>query len=247
MSNGQNREPLTLIVPVYNEADHIGTLVAEVEAHVPPPYQLMVVYDFDEDSTVPVVRELMAARPWLRLVKNALGRGVANALRTGFRETARGPALVVMADLSDDLSNVEAMLDFYDRGNGVICPSRYMRGGRQIGGPLLKRCLSRIAGVSLYWLGFPTHDATNNYRLYDAALVNRLGIESTGGFELALELTAKAFAAGTPIAELPTTWKDRTSGESRFRMGKWLPKYLYWYLFAAKAALRRRLTRKTTS
>ena len=40
---------------------------------------------------------------------------------------------------------------------------------------------------------FPTHDATNNFRLYDAALVRRLGIDSSGGFEVALELTAKAF------------------------------------------------------
>lgn len=241
MTSGENCETLTLIVPVYNEADNIRALVAEVEAWAPSPYQVLVIYDFDEDTTVPVVRELMAGRVWLRLVKNDLGRGVVNALRTGFREAACGPALVVMADLSDDLSKIEAMLNLYRAGNRVICPSRYMRGGRQIGGPLLKRWLSRVAGVSLYWLGFPTHDATNNYRMYDAALVSRLGIESTGGFELALELTAKAFAAGAPIAEVPATWRDRTSGESRFRMGKWLPKYLYWYFFAAKAAIRRRL------
>jgi hypothetical protein len=144
-----------------------------------------------------------------------------------------------MADLSDDLGKVEEMLRLYRQGYRVICPSRYMRGGRQIGGPLLKRWLSRGAGVSLYWLGFPTHDATNNYRLYDAELVNRLGIESSGGFELALELTAKAFAAGALITEVPTTWRDRTAGESRFQMRKWLPKYLYWYLFAAKAAVQR--------
>ena len=57
-----------------------------------------------------------------------------------------------------------------------------------MGGPWLKRLLSRAAGLSLYWLaGLPTHDATNNFRLYDAALVNELGIDSVGGFEVALE------------------------------------------------------------
>lgn len=236
-----DHDTLALIVPVYNEAENVATLVDEIEARVSQPYQVLIVYDFDEDSTVPVVRELMVARPWLRLVKNDLGRGVVHALRAGFREAACGPALVVMADLSDDLGNVDQMLDLYRRGNRVVCPSRYMRGGRQIGGPLLKRSFSRIAGKSLHLLGFPTHDATNNYRLYDAALVNRVGIESTGGFEVALELTAKAFAAGVPIAEVPTTWRDRTAGQSRFRLARWLPKYLYWYAFAAKTAIRRRL------
>ena len=108
-----------------------------------------------------------------------------------------------------------------------------MQGGKQLGGPLLKRTLSRLAGLSLYYLvGFPTHDATNNFRLYDAALVNELQIESEQGFEIALELTAKAFVRGEQIGEIPTTWKDRDAGESRFQLFRWLPKYFRWYRYA---------------
>jgi len=66
-------------------------------------------------------------------------------------------------------------------------------------------------------------------------LVNELGIESERGFEIALELTAKAFARREPITEIPTTWRDRTSGEAGFRLFRWLPMYLKWYLFAMKA------------
>ena len=182
---------------------------------------------------MPVARGLRVDRPWLRLLKNRNGRGVVSAIRTGFEEVGKGAALVIMADLSDDLRIVPKLLDEYRRGNRIVCPSRYMRGGRQIGGPPVKRLLSKIAGLSLQWLvRFPTHDVTNNFRLYDAALVNELGIESTGGFELALELTAKAFRRGEKIAEVPTTWRDRTAGTSRFRLAKWLPKYLYWYSYA---------------
>ncbi|MHB8897839.1 MAG: glycosyltransferase [Thermoguttaceae bacterium] len=238
---GDGLHTLTLIVPVYNEAENIRNLVGEIERRLVPPPVTLIVYDFDADTTVPVVRELAATRPWLRLVKHDLGRGVVHALRAGFRQAAHGPALVVMADLSDDLGRVEEMLDLYRQGFQVVCPSRYMRGGRQIGGPRLKGWMSRAAGVSLYWLGFPTHDATNNYRLYDAELVNRLGIESSGGFEVAIELTAKAVASGARVTEVPTTWQDRTAGESRFRLRKWLPKYLYWYLAAARATVGRRL------
>ena len=229
----QQRETLSLIVPVFNEAENFPALLAEIEHRIPQPFVLYVVYDFDEDTTIPVARKLAEDRPWLRLIKNRQERGVVSAIRTGFQEVGTGPALVIMADLSDDLRIVPTLLDLYRRGNRIVCPSRYMRGGRQIGGPRLKRLLSSAAGRSLRLLArFPTHDATNNFRLYDAALVNELGIESTGGFELALELTAKAFHRGVQIAEVPTTWRDRTAGESRFRIMKWLPKYLFWYFYA---------------
>jgi dolichol-phosphate mannosyltransferase len=228
---------LTLIVPVYNEGENFAALVAEIERHVPVPFRMLVVYDFDEDTTLPVARSLGAKRPWLQLVRNGLGRGVANALRAGFQKAPPGPALVVMADLSDDLTSVPRMLELYRQGNRIVAGSRYMRGGRQLGGPLVKRTLSRLAGLSLYYVaGLPTHDATNNFRLYDAEFVREVGIESPAGFAVALELTAKAFARGAAIAEVPTTWRDRTAGQSRFRLFKWLPSYLRWYFFALAAA-----------
>lgn len=233
---------LTMIVPVYNEGENFPRLLAEVERDVPHPFTLHVVYDFDEDTTVPVAKAAAETRPWLKLVKNRHGRGVVGAIRTGFDEVGDGPALVVMADLSDDLRIVPKMLDLYRQGNRIVCPSRYMKGGSQEGGPWIKRTLSRLAGLSLrYSVRFPTHDATNNFRLYDAALVREMGIESTGGFELALELTAKAFHRGVPIAQTPTTWRDRTAGESRFQLMKWLPRYFYWYRYALspRLALRR--------
>ena len=130
-------EMLSLIVPVYNEAENFPALLAEIEQRIPPPFVLYVVYDFDEDTTVPVARKLAEDRPWLRLIKNCRQRGVVSAIRTGFQEIGSGPALVIMADLSDDLRIVPLMLDLYRRGNRIVCPSRYMRGGRQFGGPHL--------------------------------------------------------------------------------------------------------------
>jgi glycosyltransferase involved in cell wall biosynthesis len=228
------RRTLTLIVPVYHEGENFPRLVAEIERHVAPPRRMIVVYDTDDDGTLPVARRLAASRTWIELAKNAEGRGVVGAIRTGFSLAGDGPALVTMADLSDDLRIVSQMLTLYEQGCRVVCASRYMRGGRQEGGPLVKRLLSRAAGLSLRWLfRFPTHDATNNFRLYDAALVRELRIESQGGFELALELTAKAHRSGAPISELPTTWRDRTAGKSNFHLRKWLPHYLRWYWYAA--------------
>ncbi len=226
--------PLNIVVPVYNEAENFPHFWRELTTAVKSECRVLVVYDFDEDSTVPVVKSLIAggARN-LRLIKNTVRRGVVGAICTGFDAVSEGPVLVSMADLSDDLSAVERMLEFYRRGYRLVVASRYMRGGRQIGGPVLKRTFSRLAGLSLHWLrGIPTHDPTNAFKLYDAGLLKTLRIESRAGFEISLEITVKAFLAGWPMAEIPATWRDRTRGESRFRLWSWLPRYLRWYFHA---------------
>jgi len=124
-------------------------------------------------------------------------------------------------------------------GAAVVAASRYMRGGRQVGGPPLKRLLSRTAGLTLHWFGgVATHDPTNNFKLYRRDFLESVTIESRAGFELALELTVKATLAGRRVAEVPTTWRDRTAGTSNFKLRKWLPQYLRWYFVALRGRLR---------
>jgi hypothetical protein len=139
------------------------------------------------------------------------------------------------------------MVALAEAGADVVAASRYMPGGGQVGGPLLKRLMSRAAGLSLHWFaGVPTHDPTNNFKLYRRSFLESIRIESTAGFELALELTVKATLAGRTVAEVPTTWRDRTAGQSNFRLRKWLPHYLHWYAVAFRGRLRRLVGRRAT-
>ena len=222
---------LSVVIPVYNEGENVvPTLRGVVTQTATRPLEVLVVHDMDEDTTVPVVRRLQEEMPEVRLHRNTLGRGVLNALKSGLR-AARAPyVLVTMGDGSDDPADIDAMYTLARDGADVVAGSRYMRGGRQVGGPLLKRTMSRAAGLSLHWLGgLPVHDATSNFRLYSKKLLNQVTIESQGGFELGLELTVKAYRLGLRVAEVPTTWRDRTEGQSRFRLWQWLPRYLHWY------------------
>ena len=225
--------PLHVVVPVYNEGENFAALRSALQA-ISCPFEVFIVYDFDEDNTIPAVeRAIQEGDRWFHLVKNMFGRGVVGALRTGFRLASRGPVLVVMGDVSDDLVKVDQMIRLYQQGYDIVVPSRYMRGGRVVGGPPLKRNLSKWAGRTLHWFGrLPTCDATNSFKLYDAEMLNALHLESRGGFEISLEITVKAFLAGYRIVELPTTWRDRSQGESRFRLWRWLPLYLRWYFYA---------------
>jgi dolichol-phosphate mannosyltransferase len=222
---------LSIVVPVYNEGENVvPTLRGVVEKTHTRPLEVIIVHDFDEDTTVPVVERLRAEMPELRLHKNTLGRGVLNAIKSGLAAAGAPYVLVTMGDGSDDPNDIDSMVELARGGADVVAGSRYMRGGRQVGGPLLKRSMSRAAGLSLHWLGgLPIHDATSNFRLYSRRLLDQVTIESTGGFELGIELTVKAYLLGMRVAEVPTTWRDRTAGQSRFKLWKWLPRYLYWY------------------
>ena len=224
---------LHIVTPVYNEADNFPALYEAIKKNIKTPHELIVVYDFDEDNTVPVAKKYAQKDASVKLHKNTIGRGALNALKSGFDYVKSGPVLIIMADLADDLSMVDDMYEKYLEGASVVCGSRYMKGGRQIGGPLFKRSLSRLAGVSLYWVRrLPTHDVTNNFKLYDKALLDSITIESEGGFEIAMEITVKAFRQKLRIVELPTTWRDRTAGEAKFQLWQWLPSYLRWYFYA---------------
>ena len=221
------------VMPVYNEGAQIGRALEEIYAQVALSKRVLIVYDFDEDNTVPVVRALAPRFPGVELVKNTIGRGVLNAVRSGIAATTAEVVVITMADLSDDLATVPRMVTLIrDEGYDIVCASRYMKGGRQLGGPWLKKLLSRTAGVSLYWLaGLPTHDATNAFRAYRRQALLETPIESKAGFEYSLEITAKAYARGCRITEVPTTWRDRSAGKSRFKLAAWLPHYLRWYWY----------------
>jgi glycosyltransferase involved in cell wall biosynthesis len=221
-----------VVVPVHYEHEVIAETLERLESTLTSDTEILVVYDLEEDPTTGVVRQGAERWPRARLVRNSVGRGVLGAIKTGLDESKGDLVLVFMADLSDEPEVIPAMLELAADGCDVVCGSRYMSGGDQIGAPRLKAFLSSTAGRSLHLLtGLPVHDATNSFRLYSRDLLRSVRIESTGGFEVGLELTVKAYLQRRRLGEVPTTWRERASGESKFNFRKWLPSYLRWYLY----------------
>jgi dolichol-phosphate mannosyltransferase len=226
---------IDIVIPVYNEGENIQKNLLKLQKYLTgldDSYRIMMVYDFEEDNTLPVIRAMQYDYPVpIAMVKNDK-RGAVHAIKKGFRTSTADYVMVSMADLSDDYRIVGRMADLARQGYDVICASRYMKGGMLHGGPFIKQLLSRIAGVSLYYLkGIPTHDITNSFKLYRREMLNAMDLESEGGFEIALEITAKAYINGYRIGEVPAHWWDRTGGESKFQIMRWLPRYLNWYFF----------------
>ncbi len=222
MSTEEAVPELTVVMPVWNEGERVVPTIRAFAAAVRTPYELLVVHDMAEDATVPVVERLTGEMPGLRAHRNTLGPGVLNAMKAGIA-AARAPyVLVTMADGSDEYGDVDRMVALARGGADVVAASRYMRGGRQVGGPRFKRFLSRAAGLSLHWLaGVPIHDATNNFKLYARRFLEATPIESEAGFELAIELR-QGDAPGRRLRS-PTTWRDRTAGRAASASGSAAP------------------------
>jgi dolichol-phosphate mannosyltransferase len=224
---------ISVVIPAYNEGEAIVPCLDRIFAEVTLPFEVLVVYDDPADTTVPYLEKFARDEPRLLPALNEYGRGPARAIRWGI-DHARAPvAVVTMADGSDDAEQIEELSKLVERGVAVAAASRYMSGGQQIGGPVVKSSMSRLAGLSLYWLArVGTRDATNSFKAYSTEFVHRVGIESDAGFEIGIELVAKARRLRLNVAELPTIWLERGGGQSNFKVMRWLPRYLRWYRFA---------------
>ena len=224
---------VSVVVPAYNEGEHIVPVLDRIFEAVRLPCEVLVVVDSDDDTTVPVLAEYALKEPRLRCLVNTYGRGPANAIRFGIDAAVAPVTVVTMADGCDDPRQIDDLARLVDRGVAVAAASRYMPGGQQVGGPILKGQLSRLAGRSLRLLAHTgTRDATNSYKAYSTDFVRAVGIDSREGFGIGIELTAKAKRMRMPVAEIPTIWLDRHAGMSNFKMAQWIPGYLRWYWFA---------------
>lgn len=228
----QSTPDVTLVIPVYNEQGNILDLFAEIEAVVRLPYVALIIYDHEEDDTLVHREALTAANPAIRFVRNAYGRGVVNAFKTGF-DLAETPYIVpIMCDLSDMPETVNRLYEKIHEGYDLVVASRYAPGGAKIGGPKLKKFLSRTGNLLLHHLtGIPTHDMTNAFIIYRKEVLDEIHIETTGGFEITMELIAKAYVLGYRIAEVPTINRDRAAGKSKFKLLLWIGKYLRWWFY----------------
>lgn len=223
---------VSIVVPAYNEGDAILPSLRRIFESVSLDCEVLVVVDTEQDTTIPSVTGLADEEPRLRHIINTYGRGPAQAIRYGIDHARAETVVVTMSDGCDDPRQIDDLVRLVERGVVVAAASRYMPGGQQVGGPVFKQFLSRTAGRTLnLFANVGTRDATNSFKAYNKRFVQDVGIDSRHGFEIGLELTAKARRARLPVAEVPTIWLDRTAGESNFQLGAWLPKYLRWYFF----------------
>jgi dolichol-phosphate mannosyltransferase len=224
---------VSVVIPAYNEGADVVSVLNRVGSAVTLPCEIVVVVDAPDDSTIPFVEQVGATDTRIRVIVNTYGRGPANAIRYGIDQALAPVVVVTMADGCDDPHQIDVLTRLVDRGVVVAAASRYARSGQQVGGPFLKGFISRMAGLTLFYFArVGTRDATNSFKAYSKAFIEKVGIESDQGFEIGIELVSKARRYRQPVAEIPTIWLDRAFGTSNFKLVAWLPRYIRWYFYA---------------
>jgi dolichol-phosphate mannosyltransferase len=224
---------LDIVIPVYNEGANILNVLRALDAGVRTPARVLICYDRDDDNTLSTIAEYWRdGRLPVVFVRN-LGKGAHGAVMTGLRAGASPYAIMYPGDDDYNAGILDVMVAKASEGNDIVCASRFMLGGSMIGCPWLKAFLVRAAATSLYYLaGVPARDPTNGFRLFSRRVIEQIKVESSEGFTYSLELLVKVHRLHWRIADVPARWFERAAGQSRFRVLRWIPAYLTWYLYA---------------
>ena len=231
------KKQLDILIPVFNENEIIVKTLKNILSTVKYKYRILICYDYDEDPTLKIIKKNFLNDDKIVFIKN-FSRGFNNALISGFKNSTAKAVLIYMADDHINHNTINLCYEKFKEGYQVVCPSRFIRGGKMIGNPFFKALLARLASFFLFnFTSFPIKDATNSFRLFTRELIDKVKIESNKGFTLSLELTAKAHRLNYKIVEIPTFWIERGEGKSRFRLISFILPYTKWFFYIIKTSI----------
>jgi dolichol-phosphate mannosyltransferase len=201
---------VSVIVPVYNEATHIGELLQAIHAS-PVKKEIVIVDDGSTDGT----REKLQALPRaddVTVIFHEKNCGKGAAIRTGLAYARGEYVLIQDSDLEYDPQDYPALLrPLQDREANVVYgvrPDRPERGLRFFLGAKLLTHLTNL----LYRAGI--HDEATCYKVFRRSLLEQVQL-NCHRFEFCPEVTAKLSRMGEKIAEVPISYHPRSKDEGK--------------------------------
>lgn len=225
---------LSIIVPAKNEEQNILQTLISLKRAVRVPYEVVVVDDCSTDRLEEVVKKYARQNKNIHIVKtNPDKNGFSNAIRKGLKKATGDIMVIVMADLCDEPSTINMMHQKILEGWDIVCGSRYSNGGKKIGGPQVQSFFSSLVCKTLYYLtGITTKDASNAFKMFRKDILKDLEYKPDSGVEASLDFILKAYFKGFKIMDVPTIWRGRIKGQSKFKLVERSPKYIKIYLWA---------------
>ena len=225
---------LDIIIPIYNEGEQVIKLLDLFEKKIKNNISVFLCYD-DDDDDIHKYSHLLKKKFPITLIKN-FEKGPCNAVKQGLQASQAQCKIVYPADDFLNIGLIDVMFEkFLTEKADVVVASRFMEGGSMKGCPILKSILVRIASSTLFFFSsIPVRDASNGFRLFSNDLLKKIKIESKLGFAYSLEILVKCNRLKMKIVEVPAQWEERSVGESKFKIFKWLNEYLVWYFYGLK-------------
>jgi len=227
---------LSVVIPAYNEALSIGETISQLHDALEKEgivFELLVVNDNSKDNTLEVLEMAQIRFPKLRFVTNAGPNGFGYAVRYGLERFSGDCVAIVMADLSDSPEDLIAFYRAMEKGGyDCVFGSRFIKGGKVINYPFLKKIINRIANTIVrlvMWIHY--NDTTNAFKLYKRETIEGLKPFLAPHFNLTLELPLKAIVRGYSYTILPNSWTNRKHGESKLKIREMGSRYLFILLY----------------
>ncbi len=235
---------LSVVIPAHDEEGQIeGTVraLASTLSAAGIAHEILVVNDNSRDQTAAILARLVAEVPALRVLDNQPPHGYGYAVRLGL-SAFRGDAVVIaMADGSDNPADVVRYYRKLEEGYDCAFGSRFVRGASVRGYPWLKLLLNRAANTGirlLFWLSY--NDVTNAFKMFRRTVIAGVQPILSYHFNLTVELPLKAIVRGYRYAVVPSDWRGRLAGTSKFKIKEMGSRYLFivFYCYLEKVLSR---------
>lgn len=207
---------LSIVVPIYNEAESIETLVqaiADAVSQTDLSYEIICVDDGSKDGSTQVLTDLASRRVDLKAVILRRNYGQTPAMAAGF-ETAQGKIVVTLdGDLQNDPADIPMLLAKLNEGYDLVSGWRRKRQDaaltRLLPSKIANIIIAKVTGVRL-------HDYGCSLKAYRAELIADMNLYG----ELHRFLPALAYIEGARIAEVPVRHHARRFGQSKYGLGR---------------------------
>ncbi len=207
---------LSVVVPVYDEAENARPLVEQIIRAVRPlglPFELLIVDDGSADGTLEALRGLIPSHPELVVIALRRNFGQTLALQAGL-DRARGDAVVTMdGDLQNDPADIPRLLEELSRGADVVSGWRRDRQDTLVA----RKIPSRLAnGLIRLVTGVPVHDQGCSLKAYRGEVIRALDLYA----DMHRFIAILTLPVGASIAEIEVRHHARTAGESKYGLSR---------------------------
>lgn len=210
---------LSIIVPVYNEANTVRQILEKIET-IDIDKEIIVIDDGSTDSSRSILRQLKYEH--LKVIHHSSNRGKGAAVRTGLSQASGEYVIIQDADLEYDPQDYLSLLAKMKESNAdIVLGARFTKGYH---GSLVPRLGNRfLTGLMNLFFYLKLNDCFTCYKLFRRETISNLNLEAIG-FEIEIEIIAKASKRKLRIVEVPISYSPRSYSEGkkiRWKDGVW--------------------------